>query len=97
MTPGPKKGPPQKRFSAFAGRGGARERVEFSPQAETEQSGLCDDEVEEARAGLYHQQAEELREARAERQEDGSSVPAARGCPRQEEPSPQSSRRGEER
>ena len=61
MTPGPKKGPPQKRFSALAGRGGARERVEFSPQAETEQSGLCDDEVEEARADLYHKQAEKLR------------------------------------
>ena len=26
------------------GRGGARERTEFSPQAETEESGLCDDE-----------------------------------------------------
>ena len=26
-----------------AGRGGARERVQFSPQAETEPSGLCDD------------------------------------------------------
>ena len=26
------------------GRGGARERAQFSPQAETELSGLCDDE-----------------------------------------------------
>ena len=38
--------------------------MEFSPQAETEQSGLCDDEVEEARAELYHQQAKVLREER---------------------------------
>ena len=30
----------------FVGRGGARERVQFSQQAETEQSGLCDDEPE---------------------------------------------------
>ena len=29
----------------FVGRGGARERTQFSPQAETELSGLCDDEV----------------------------------------------------
>ena len=26
------------------GRGGARERAQFSPQAETEPSGLCDDD-----------------------------------------------------
>ena len=31
----------------FVGRGGARERVQFSPQAETELSGLCDDEGKE--------------------------------------------------
>ena len=35
--------------------------AEFLPQAETEGSGLCDDEVEEARAGLYREQAEKLR------------------------------------
>ena len=34
----------QSRPSGFVGRGGARERVELSPQAEAEQSGLCDDE-----------------------------------------------------
>lgn len=28
----------------FVGRGGARDRAQFSPQAETEPSGLCDDE-----------------------------------------------------
>lgn len=38
------KGAPQKRSSAFAGRGGARERVELLPKAEAELSGLCDDE-----------------------------------------------------
>ena len=27
------------------GRGGARERAQFSPQAETELSGLCDDDM----------------------------------------------------
>ncbi len=43
--------------------------MEFSPQAETEQSGLCDDEVEEARADLYHKQAEKLRRE-TERQEE---------------------------
>ena len=30
----------------FVGRGGARERAQFSPSAETETSGLCDDEVQ---------------------------------------------------
>ncbi len=30
----------------FVGRGGTRERAQFSPQAETELSGLCDDEAE---------------------------------------------------
>ena len=30
---------------AFPGGGGARERLKFSPQAETEKSGLCSDEV----------------------------------------------------
>ena len=50
------------------------------------------DLVEEARAELYHQQAEALRREKAERQEDGSSVLSG-----QKEPSPQSSRRGEER
>ena len=39
------KGPPQSRPSGFVGRGGARERTQFSPQAETELSGLCDDEM----------------------------------------------------
>ncbi len=34
-------GPPQSRPSGFVGRGGARERMELSPQAEAEQSGLC--------------------------------------------------------
>ena len=61
MTPGPKKGSPQKRSSAFVGEGGARERAEFSPKAETEQSGLCDDAVEEARAELYREQARALK------------------------------------
>jgi len=32
----------------FVGRGGARERTEFSLKAETELSGLCDDEKEES-------------------------------------------------
>lgn len=39
-------GPPQSRPSGFVGRGGARERTQFSPQAETELSGLCPDEDE---------------------------------------------------
>ena len=30
----------------FVGKGGARERVELSPQAEAEHSGLCDDAVQ---------------------------------------------------
>ena len=38
-------GPPRKRPPAFVGRGGARKRTPFSPQAETELSGLCPDEV----------------------------------------------------
>ena len=37
-------GAPAKPSFGFVGRGDARERVEFSPQAETEQSGLCGDE-----------------------------------------------------
>ncbi len=37
------KGSPQRRSSAFVGKGGARERAQFSPKAETELSGLCDD------------------------------------------------------
>ena len=40
------KGAPAK-SDDFVGRGGARERAEFSPQAETEPSGLCDDEEKE--------------------------------------------------
>ena len=40
------KGAPAK-SDDFVGRGGARERAEFSPQAETELSGLCDDEEKE--------------------------------------------------
>ena len=38
-------GAPAKPSSGFVGRGGAREQTQFSPQAETEWSGLCDDEV----------------------------------------------------
>ena len=38
------KGAPQKRSSAFAGRGGAREQAELLPKAEAELSGLCDNE-----------------------------------------------------
>ena len=42
----PKMGPPREPSEAGrVGRGGARERLEFSPQAETEKSGLCSDEV----------------------------------------------------
>ena len=38
-------GPPQQPSEAGAvGRGGTRERAQFSPQGETEESGLCDDE-----------------------------------------------------
>ena len=59
-------GAPGKRFTAFLGRGGARERTELSPEAEAEYSGLCPDEVEEARAELYHEQARELRWRRSE-------------------------------
>ena len=40
------KGAPAK-SNDFVGRGGARERTEFSPQAETEVNGLCDDEEKE--------------------------------------------------
>ena len=40
-------GVPAKPPFGFVGRGGARERAEFSPQAETEPSGLCDDEEKE--------------------------------------------------
>ena len=40
-------GPPPKPSEAGSvGRGGARERAQFSPQAETELSGLCDDEAQ---------------------------------------------------
>ena len=39
------KGAPTK-SDDFVGRGGARERTQFSPEAETELSGLCDDEKE---------------------------------------------------
>ena len=34
-----------RKIEDFVGRGGARERTQFSPQAETELSGLCDDEM----------------------------------------------------
>ena len=37
-----RKGPPPR--PRAVGRGGARERAQFSPQAETELSGLCDDD-----------------------------------------------------
>ena len=41
-------GPPQQPSEAGAvGRGGTRERAQFSPQGETEESGLCDDEGDE--------------------------------------------------
>lgn len=44
----PLTGTPQQLSEAGAvGRGGARERAEFLPQAETEESGLCDDEGDE--------------------------------------------------
>ena len=56
-------GPPQSRLSGFVGRGGARERTQFSPQAETELSGLCPDEDE--RVSLSNQ-----RELEAEGQAD---------------------------
>ena len=43
---GGRKGSPRKPSEAGrVGRGEARERSEFSPQAETEKSGLCFDEV----------------------------------------------------
>ena len=42
----PDSGAPEKP-QAFPGRGGARERLQFSPQAETEKRGLCSDEVED--------------------------------------------------
>ena len=38
-------GAPAKPSFGFAGRGEARERVQFSPKAETEPSGLCFDDV----------------------------------------------------
>lgn len=42
----PKMGPPREPSEAGrVGRGGAGERSEFSPQAETEKSGLCSDEI----------------------------------------------------
>ena len=34
-----------RKIEDFVGRGGARERTQFSPQAETELSGLCGDEM----------------------------------------------------
>jgi len=39
--------PQQLSEAGAVGRGGARERAEFLPQAETEESGLCDDEGDE--------------------------------------------------
>ena len=43
------RGPPREPSGAGrVGRGGARERAQFSPQAETELSGLCDDEGKDA-------------------------------------------------
>ena len=36
--------PPRPGRAGPVGRGGARERAQFSPQAETELSGLCDDD-----------------------------------------------------
>ena len=44
--------------TGFAGRGGARERAEFSPQAETEQSGLCDDEEQARKLRIENDAAE---------------------------------------
>ena len=41
------KGAPTK-SDDFVGRGGAREQAQFSPQVETEQSGLCDDDKEDS-------------------------------------------------
>ena len=35
-----------RKVADFVGRGGARERSQFSPSAETEISGLCDDELQ---------------------------------------------------
>ena len=40
--PPPNRGP--RKVINFVGRGGARERSQFPPAAETERSGLCDDE-----------------------------------------------------
>ena len=39
--------PPQPNEVGAVGRGGARERTKFSPKAETEVSGLCDDDMQE--------------------------------------------------
>ena len=44
MIPLQPMGPPQNRPPGFVGRGEARERAQFSPQAETEPSGLCFDD-----------------------------------------------------
>ena len=46
--------------------------MEFSPEAETEQSGLCDDEDEEAKAELYHEQARVLRKENGHGDHEGS-------------------------
>ena len=51
------KGPPQSRPFGFVGRGGARERVELSPQGEAEQSGLCDDEFHVKHQRPVHRRA----------------------------------------
>jgi len=48
----------------FVGRGGAREWSEVCRLRRRERNGLCDDEVEGARAGVYREQAEKLRRER---------------------------------
>ncbi len=45
---GPQLGAPAKPSFGFVGEGGARKRTQFSPQAETKLSGLCDDAAQGA-------------------------------------------------
>ena len=58
-----------------AGRGGARERAQFSPQAETELSGLCDDTM-----GGASRWTNPLREQNPPRPTFGGPHFPARGC-----------------
>ena len=60
-------GPPQN--GNFAGRGDARERTEISPEAETEASGLCGDEVE-----THDAAPEQLEKARKEGAEEAEKA-----------------------